>query len=200
MEKVTPDDTARTARCCGYPPRPHCHPRPHPGKRTGRKIDAEAHQESSSPVSRERESAQGKKKKILRANPRTPGSAISVTAMSRPRPPNTSPGPRPRQLLGDGRADPEMRDWGGDAVRYCVLRGVAVVPCRLYVASGRASGTRKPAAGIVVPKQASGARGQTQTDSPACRLSVVRARTMTDGTSCVVNVSTLLGALHHPER
>jgi hypothetical protein len=69
-----------------------------------------------------------KEKKILRANPRTPGSAISVTAMSRPRPPNTSPGPRPRQLLGDGRADPEMRDWGGDAVRYCVLRGVAVVP------------------------------------------------------------------------
>jgi hypothetical protein len=83
----------------------------------------------------------------------------------------------------------------------CVTAFCVVSPsCRLYVASGRASGTRKPAAGIVVPTQASGARGQTQTDSPACRLSVVRARTMTDGTSCVVNVSTLLGALHHPER
>lgn len=178
MEKVTPDDTARTARCCGYPPRPHCHPRPHPGKRTGRKIDAEAHQESSSPVSRERESCPRKEKKILRANPRTPGSAISVTAMSRPRPPNTSPGPRPRQLLGDGRADPEMRDWGGDAVRYCVFAWCRrrALPCRLYVASGRASGTRTASRPRVSWSQSKRAAPGTDTDRQPCVPAVSRAR------------------------
>lgn len=101
--------------------------------------------------------------------------------------------PRPRQLLGDGRADPEMRDWGGDAVRYCVLRGVAVVPALRGERPRVGHPHRKPAAGIVVPTQASGARPDT--DRQPCVPAVSRART-----SCVVNVSTLLGALHHPER
>lgn len=83
------------------------------------------------------------------------------------------------------------------------LRGVAVVPCRAGF-TWRAAARRAPAPqagrGYRGPKASERRQAQTQTDSPACRLSVVRARTMTDGTSCVVNVSTLLGALHHPER
>jgi hypothetical protein len=119
-----------------------------------------------------------KEKKILRANPRTPGSAISVTAMSRPRPPNTSPGPRPRQLLGDGRADPEMRDWGGDAVRYCVFAWCRrrALPCRLYVASGRASGTRTASRPRVSWSQSKRAAPGTDTDRQPCVPAVSRAR------------------------
>lgn len=114
-----------------------------------------------------------KEKKILRANPRTPrqrdlrDSDVPSQAAEHVRARDNSSvmaARIPRCVIGAGT--------------LCVTAFCVVSPsCRLYVASGRASGTRTASRPRVSWSQRKRAEpGQTQTDSPACRLSVVRER------------------------
>jgi len=167
--------TQQERRDAAVTPTPHCPSAPiASGKAKWHKLTHKLVKKHFSSFVRER-SNEGEK--ILRANPRTqqrdlrdsevPSRAAGHVARH--------PGPRrasPRHLPPcDRRADPDSRDARSGRGRDTLLRCVVSPSCRLYVASGRASGTRKPP-GVVSWSQSK----QGKLARPVCRLSVVRGR------------------------
>ena len=169
--------TQHERRDAAVTPTPHCPSAPiASGKANWHKLTPKLVKKHFSSFVREREVPR-ERKKILCANPRTqqrdlrdsevPSRAAEHVARH--------PGPRrasPRHLPPcDCRADPDSRDARSGRGRDTLLRCVVSPSCRLYVASGRASGTRKPP-GVVSWSQSK----QGKLARPVCRLSVVRGR------------------------